>query len=73
MRRRLGSERRPTLPPQCPLRGRAFLRKYYVDAMKVQVKQANGSLKQNTRAGLVHFKRKESDDDGLDDFGSKEW
>jgi hypothetical protein len=29
----------------------------------------NGELKQNTKAGLIHFKPKEKDDPSLDAFG----
>ena len=56
------------------VRKNLLLKKYFVDVMKIRVKQANGTLKQNTRVGLIHFKKKKSDDDGLDDFGGRrEW
>ena len=46
-----------------------MLKKYYVDRMKVRVERMNGELKQNTKAGLIHFKPKEKDDLFLDAFG----
>jgi len=46
-----------------------MLKKYYVDRMKVRVERMNGELKQNTKAGLIHFKPKEKDDPSLDAFG----
>ena len=46
-----------------------MLKKYYVDRMKVRVERMNGELKQNTKAGLIHFKPKEKDDLSLDAFG----
>ena len=47
-----------------------MLKNYFRDRMKVRV-QKNGMMKQNTKAGLIHFKLKERDDPTMDDFGER--
>ena len=47
-----------------------LLKKDFAAPMKVSVMvERHGQLKRNTRAGLIHWKRRQPDDESVDDFG----